>query len=293
MQYLRAYGAGTRVDDGLSGLRLSEAVLAIRRWAKTLAAAPAAPAQAEPGAPAADGDWIDCDLSSDDPPVDGDTLVYVRLRNGRVSNRPSAARVFGWGDSLGDHTIVAYRLAVAPAAPAEPIRMSSVARHKARSLMDDGYTIVGYALEKPGDRSVVMFDAAVRWLTDEQRHALMFVEDSTAAASTEPLNARLLEALKAVRRHIELSEHVEALGLDCDQGKLRELYAMRSPKTIVSAAIAAAEAQPKVAPLTEEQIIEFASLCVMNRRERKTVKQMLDEYRAERGIDAAGEKGGA
>lgn len=59
--------------------------------------------------------------------------------------------------------------------PALPVvRMSGVAMRKVADLIHDGYQVVGCALEKPGARSAVMFDAAVRWLTDAQRHDLMF-----------------------------------------------------------------------------------------------------------------------
>lgn len=36
--------------------------------------------------------------------------------------------------------------------------------------------------------------------------------------------------------------------------------------------------------MTDAQIAEFAALCVMNRRSEKTAKEMLAEYKAERGL---------
>lgn len=86
---------------------------------------------------------------------------------------------------LGDYEAFAgtardiWAAALAPAAQAEPVaHISGVARYKVNSLIEQGYRVCGYTMEREGHRSAVLFDAAVRWLTDEQRHALMFVEGS-------------------------------------------------------------------------------------------------------------------
>lgn len=44
----------------------------------------------------------------------------------------------------------------------------------------------------------------------------------------------------------------------------------------------AAQAEPQE-PLTDEQIAEFGALCVMNRRSKKTARELLAEYRLELG----------
>lgn len=73
-------------------------------------------------------------------------------------------------------------LAARPAAQAEPVaHISNVARWKVSELVASGYRVCGYTMEREGHRSAVVFDAAVRWLTDEQRHALMFVEGSVVS----------------------------------------------------------------------------------------------------------------
>ena len=69
--------------------------------------------------------------------------------------------------------------------PAVPLKMSGVAQRKARDLAAQGYTAVGYTMTKPGDRTAVLIDAAVRWLTPDQQHKLMFVEGSTVIAQQE------------------------------------------------------------------------------------------------------------
>lgn len=60
--------------------------------------------------------------------------------------------------------------------------LSGVARHKVKDLIASGYRICGYTMERPGHRSAVVFDAAVRWLDNDQRHTLMFVEGSRVQA---------------------------------------------------------------------------------------------------------------
>lgn len=60
--------------------------------------------------------------------------------------------------------------------------LSGVARHKVKDLIASGYRICGYTMERVGHRSAVVFDAAVRWLDDEQRHTLMFVEGARVQA---------------------------------------------------------------------------------------------------------------
>ena len=70
----------------------------------------------------------------------------------------------------------------APAPVAHPAdRMSSVAKLKAADLTAQGYEVAGYVLEKDDDRSAVLWDAAVRWVTPDERHRLMHVEGSLAA----------------------------------------------------------------------------------------------------------------
>lgn len=66
--------------------------------------------------------------------------------------------------------------AVAPDDFAAHTVLSGTARHKVADLIASGYRICGYTMERPGHRSAVVFDAAVRWLDDFQRHTLMFVE---------------------------------------------------------------------------------------------------------------------
>lgn len=56
--------------------------------------------------------------------------------------------------------------------------LSGVARRKVADMIASGYRICGYTMERDGHRSAVVFDAAWRWLDDEQRHTLMFVEGS-------------------------------------------------------------------------------------------------------------------
>lgn len=48
-------------------------------------------------------------------------MIYVRFRNGITTEQPGGARQWSWGETEGGYTIVAYRLAAAPAAPAEPV----------------------------------------------------------------------------------------------------------------------------------------------------------------------------
>lgn len=50
-------------------------------------------------------------------------------------------------------------------------------------------------------------------------------------------------------------------------------------------AIQAAQ-RPVATALTDEQVAEFGALCVMNRRTKKTVREFLAEYKADRGIGA-------
>ena len=70
----------------------------------------------------------------------------------------------------------------APAPVAQPAsRMSATAKRKAADLMTQGYEVAGYVLEKEGNSSAVLWDAAVRWITPEERHRLMHVEGSLAA----------------------------------------------------------------------------------------------------------------
>ena len=76
----------------------------------------------------------------------------------------------------------------APAPVAHPAdRMSSVAKLKATDLMAQGYEVAGHVLEKDGDRSAVLWDAAVRWVTPDERHRLMHVEGSLAAPAPAPV----------------------------------------------------------------------------------------------------------
>jgi hypothetical protein len=73
-------------------------------------------------------------------------------------------------------------ISAAPALVAQPVgRMSATAKRKADDLMAQGYEVAGYVLEKDGDRSAVLWDAAVRWVTPDERHRLMHVDGSLAA----------------------------------------------------------------------------------------------------------------
>lgn len=60
--------------------------------------------------------------------------------------------------------------------------LSGVARRKVTDMIASGYRICGYTMERDGHRSAIVFDAAWRWLDDEQRHTLMFVEGSRVQA---------------------------------------------------------------------------------------------------------------
>ncbi len=81
-----------------------------------------------------------------------------------------------------DHACIARVQSAAPAPVAQPVgRMSATAKRKADDLMAQGYEVAGYVLEKDGDRSAVLWDAAVRWVTPDERHRLMHVEGSLAA----------------------------------------------------------------------------------------------------------------
>ena len=74
--------------------------------------------------------------------------------------------------------------AAAPAPVAQPAsRMSATAKRKAADLMAQGYEVAGYVLEKEGNRSAVLWDAAVRWATPDERHRLMHVDGSLAATA--------------------------------------------------------------------------------------------------------------
>ncbi len=78
----------------------------------------------------------------------------------------------------------------APSVPSEPVaKMSSVAHRKARDLIASGYTVVGYVMEKEGDRAAIQWDAAVRWITPPERYRLMHVEQSLTVAAPQPAPA--------------------------------------------------------------------------------------------------------
>jgi len=85
----------------------------------------------------------------------------------------------------------AAQLAAEQRAAAQPAdRMSSVAKRKAADLAASGYEVAGYVLVRDGDRSAVLWDAAVRWITPAERHRLMHVEGSLIdqpAAARVPL----------------------------------------------------------------------------------------------------------
>ncbi len=74
------------------------------------------------------------------------------------------------------------QIPAAPAPVAQSVgRMSATAKRKADDLMAQGYKVAGYVLEKDGARSAVLWDAAVRWITPDERHRLMHVDGSLAA----------------------------------------------------------------------------------------------------------------
>lgn len=73
--------------------------------------------------------------------------------------------------------------------------LSGVARRKVADMIASGYRICGYTMERQGHRSAVVFDAAWRWLDDEQRHTLMFVEGSRVQAPAVTHGSDMLEPL--------------------------------------------------------------------------------------------------
>lgn len=107
------------------------------------------------------------------------------------------------------------------------ISMSGVALRKARDLADDGFTVCGFTLEKDGQSSAVMFDSAVRWLTAEERKALMFTQGSRVtkepAAEIEalPEGGMSDEVLRELVSSIVSS--TAGLGKDAQEGQLLEL----------------------------------------------------------------------
>lgn len=74
------------------------------------------------------------------------------------------------------------------------VRMSRIALRKAAELEAQGFIAVGYTFEKAGERSAVMFDSAVAWLTDPERRAVMFVDGRVIVAPlSEELNRQAFE----------------------------------------------------------------------------------------------------
>lgn len=100
-----------------------------------------------------------------------------------ICNAPDVDEAFRTllDDQTGDNAVEVVRAILRYAQPAAAYpadRMSSVAKHKAAHLMASGYEVAGYVLVRDGDRSAVLWDAAVRWITPAERHRLMHVEDS-------------------------------------------------------------------------------------------------------------------
>lgn len=129
-------------------------------WRELLEAAPQPVAQGEPAA-----EWAD-------PRVQ---IVYEILANSE-DEPPPGQHWEGWAARR-----IVDALAAAPAGVA-PVKMSAVAKRKAADLGREGYIIAGYTMTKPGARTAVLIDAAVRWLTPEQQHVLMHVEGSVIGA---------------------------------------------------------------------------------------------------------------
>ena len=65
LAYVHTYGDSRADEDGLSGMRVSELILALRRWAKSIASAPAAQEAPKQGAPAMPSGWVSCTIEFD------------------------------------------------------------------------------------------------------------------------------------------------------------------------------------------------------------------------------------
>ena len=113
----------------------------------------------------------------------------------------------------------AVKLYTAPPAAAQPAdRMSSVAKRKAADLMASGYEVAGYVLVRDGDRSAVLWDAAVRWITPADRHRLMHVEGSLIdppAAARVPLTvAQMVDVVEPLCVDREVAEALVKTSMD-------------------------------------------------------------------------------
>lgn len=56
------------------------------------------------------------------------------------------------------------------------VKLTDIAERKVRYLIAEGYTPVGYVMEKDGARNAVTCRAAVAWLTDQELSTLLFVD---------------------------------------------------------------------------------------------------------------------
>lgn len=114
-------------------------------------------------------------IAAPQPVAQGDDLLEIARRTGLRQH------LHGVNATDARALLSAFMAAAAPAGAA-PVKMSAVAKRKAADLGREGYIIAGYTMTKPGARTAVLIDAAVRWLTPEQQHVLMHVEGSVIGA---------------------------------------------------------------------------------------------------------------
>lgn len=116
---------------------------------------------------------------------------------------------------------------------------------------------------------------------------------TTDGTNSEPLRVPLSDQLGLVMRNVRrLQRHVEdwTRWYGATDVLLRNQLPLPPAGTVriledLDEAIRSAE-RPAATALTDEQLAEFGALCVMNRRSKKTAREMLAEYKAERGIEA-------
>lgn len=124
-----------------------------------------------------------------------------------------------------------------------------------------------------------------------------------AAAPAEPVNARLLEALRNAEKGLHGAWQMLSAIAECEpsRDRIRAAEKAGAAWTNATAAIAAAEAQPKVAPLTPDDAVSALRMALQDMRAIRCPVQesaSLVGYFCNRlrernlGIGAAGEKGG-
>lgn len=114
-------------------------------------------------------------------------------------------------------------------------------------------------------------------------------QDQAASPNGSALSDQLGLVMRNVRR---LQRHVEdwTSWYGATDVLLRNQLPLPPAGTVrmledLDEAIRSAE-RPAATALTDEQVAEFAALCVMNQHTMKTTHEMLAEYKQERGIEA-------